>query len=196
MFALRWWRQSNAEEQTKAEVILGRQTVPTVRGYCGLAMKLACAMAVFIYASFALSLQSITVKVQNEAPGIGYVYTWYAMTSCAVALLIAVAGRRLAAMSAGTWRVLLIVVSVSFLFVQNTVNWRLSEQLAVSWGVNRRLLDAFDDDASVGERCATLVAWTSVKWPDYYRTGVINGLQESYLFYFDEPFCPFVSDDA
>lgn len=152
--------------------------------------------AVVIYAMFAISVQAITVKVQDEAPGIGYVYTWYAMSSSAVALFLAMAARRVASSPVTLATVVAVVVASSFLFVQNTVNWRLSEQLNQSFGANRRLLDAYDDSVPVEERCATLVQWTSIRWPDYYEDGILDGLQEAFTHYFDEPFCPFGVGDG
>jgi len=157
----------------------------------------AAVIAVVGYAAFSLALQSITVKVQDEAPRVGYVYTWFAMTSSVVSLGLAVIGRRLvASRSAGTFRFVVLVAAVSLLFVQNTVNWRLSEQLATSYGANRRLLDAFDDDVPVADRCAALVQWSSIRWPLYYQNGVVDGLQEAFEYYFDEPYCTFGVGDG
>lgn len=152
--------------------------------------------AVAVYAVFSLALQSVTVKVQDEAPAIGYVYTWYAMTSSAVALLIAVVARRVAARPRGLAKTLAIALAIGLLFVQNTVNWRLSEQLNRDFGANRHLLDAFDPATSVDERCDTLVQWQSIRWPAYYEGGIVDGLQESFEHYFDEPFCPFGEGDG
>ncbi|MEO6653669.1 MAG: hypothetical protein ABIP17_13535 [Ilumatobacteraceae bacterium] len=155
-----------------------------------------CVATVVIYATFSLALQSITVKVQDEAPAVGYVYTWYAMTSSAVALLLATGARRIARHSYGSMGTVVVVLSLCFLFVQNTVNWRLSEQLTESYGANRRLLDAFADEVPVERRCATLVNWTSIDWPGYYEDGIVDGLQEAFAHYFDEPFCPFGFGDG
>ena len=50
-------------------------------------------------------------------------------------------------------------------------------------------VDAFDDDAPVPERCQALANWTAGGWPDYYETGMVDGLEVAYEYYFDEPFC-------
>ena len=155
----------------------------------------ASVAAVTIYCSFALLLQSITVKVQDEAPRIGYVYTWYAMTSGGVALGIAIGLRSVARRrDRPQLRFGVLMLGLSFLFVQNTVNWRLSEQLTTSYASNRRLLDAFDADVDVTDRCGALMRWEQTQWPEYYRIGVEEGLQEAFRYYFDEEFCPFIGE--
>lgn len=147
-------------------------------------------------ASFALALQSLTVKVQDEAPRVGYVYTWYAMTSAAVALALAIAMRWIQRCGGRTVKATALGVGVALLFVQNTVNWRLAESLSQNYGINRRLVAAFDGDASVVRRCGVLVQWRETEWPDYYETGITDGLQEAYLHYFDVEFCPYVPVDG
>jgi len=61
---------------------------------------------------------------------------------------------------------------------------------------NRPALDAFDDAVPVADRCAALVQWTSIRWPGYYEDGIVDGLQESFEYYFSEPFCPFAEGDG
>ncbi|MEO8424938.1 MAG: hypothetical protein ABI595_13640, partial [Actinomycetota bacterium] len=86
-------------------------------------------------------------------------------------------------------RYLLCAFAIGFLVVQSTINWRLSEQLNQAYVVNHRLLDSFDEDVEESRRCDAFAAWAVVPWPDYYRDGMRDGLQEAYLYYFDEPFC-------
>lgn len=159
-------------------------------------LVIAAVLAVAGYASFALALQSVTVKVQDEAPRVGYVYTWYAMTSAAVALALAIAMRWIRRSCGRRTKVAAVGVGIALLFVQNTVNWRLAESLSQDYGINRRLVDAFDDDVPVAERCAALVQWRATDWPDYYETGITDGVQEAFLHYFDTDFCPYVPVDG
>ncbi len=157
--------------------------------------SVSCVLAVTVSATFALALQSVTIKVQDEAPGLGYVYTWYAMTSSAVALGLAVVARAAWVRRGETVARVVLAIGVSVLFVQNTVNWRLSEQLVVNYGKNVRLVDAFDDGVPAVQRCAALLHWQATVWPDYYEQGVTDGISEAFDFYFDEPFCPLVETE-
>ena len=186
MSGVRWWWSVQRTATTTDDGPAGRSAL----------LAWAGVLAVVIYAAFSLALQSVTVKVQDEAPRVGYVYTWFAMTSSAVALGLAVVGRRVMSRPSGTVRFVVVAAAMSLLFVQNTVNWRLSQQLTTSYGANRRLIDAFDDDVPVADRCAVLVQWTSIRWPVYYEDGIVDGLQESFEHYFDEPFCPFAASDG
>ena len=197
--AVRWWWAQPAAVPVDAISDPGPDpdpgSAPDGRG--SLLLVVAAGIAVATYAAFSLALQSITVKVQDEAPAVGYVYTWFAMTSSAVALGLAVVGRQLLGRRpAGTVRFVVLALATSLLFVQNTVNWRLAEQLTTSYGANRRLIDAFDDAVPVADRCAALVQWTSIRWPGYYEDGIVDGLQESFEYYFSEPFCPFAEGDG
>ena len=152
-----------------------------------LAFALACVTFWFV----AVGIQAITVKVQDEVIELGYVYTSYCVGAAVVALALAAAIRSLVARR-DLWSLYgpaFIAVSLAFVLVQLTVNWRLSEQLNASLVPNRQLLDAFDDDAPVPERCQALANWTAGGWPDYYETGMVDGLEVAYEYYFDEPFC-------
>ena len=155
-------------------------------------LRAASVCAVVLYACFALALQSITVKVQDEAPGLGYVYTWYAITSSAVALGLAVMARSAWARRHGVGARVLLAVAVSVALVQSTVNWRLTERLVVNYGNNVRLVSAFDDDVRVEQRCAVLLHWRATQWPDYYEQGVTDGISEAFAAYFGESFCPLI----
>jgi hypothetical protein len=180
-WVFRWWSSSEpSADPTDAD-----------GSDIGIAVAVVCAIG--LYASFALALQSITIKVQDEAPAVGYVYTWYAMTSCAVALGLAAAARYLSMRPASARvRYVAVGLGLSVLFVQNTVNWRLSEQLTTSYAANRRLLDAFDQDIVPVARCAALIQWQTIVWPDYYESGITDGIQEAFDYYFGEPFCPLI----
>jgi len=154
-------------------------------------MLTAFVLAVITYWIVAVGLQAVTVKVQDEVVAVGYVYTSYAVGAAAVALGLA-AGIRVLSTRRAHWRYfgpVLLVLCTVFVLIQLTVNWRLSEQLNALFVPNRLLLDAFDDDAPVPERCQALQNWTAGGWPDYYEVGMIEGLEVTYRYYFGEPFC-------
>lgn len=138
---------------------------------------------------FAVALQSITVKVQDEASKLGYVYSYYAVGSSALALL---ACYLLPSVLHWNRTLLLSCFSFALMFavVQGSVSWRISERMSESLVPNQNLLSAFSDFESVPARCDALKVWSAGNWPDYYETGMINGLQDASLGYHDEEFCP------
>lgn len=146
--------------------------------------------AVVIFAVFAVAIQAVTTKVQDETPEVGYVYTFYAVTSCAFALAMAVGGRSL--FSRPKFEALHFIAcsaAVVFLIVQSTVNWSVSKTMNDWVMPNRRLVNAFDVDIPKDQRCQALADWTAGGWPDYYEFNMIVGLDKSYLHYFGQPFC-------
>ena len=146
--------------------------------------------AVVLFSAFAVAIQAVTTKVQDETPGVGYVYTYYAVTSCAVALGLVVGARAL--FSRPKFHALKFIVcstAVMLLFMQSTVNWRVSKTMNDWVMPNRRLLNAFDADAGKEQRCQALADWTAGGWPEYYEFNMIVGLDKSYLHYFGQPFC-------
>lgn len=146
--------------------------------------------AMVSYWFIAVGVQAITVKVQDETLRLGYVYTSYCVGAAVVALGLAIAARSVCGdRRLRAYLPVLGAVAVSFVLVQQTVNWRLSEQLNASLIPNRQLLAAFDDSTTPPERCQALLAWTSGGWPEYYETGMIEGLDVAYEYYFGEPFC-------
>ena len=174
---LRWWAQSY------------RHLVSESVGHSRFA-RAALVFATVGYGVFAITLQSITVKTQDETRELGYVYTFYAIGSSVIALGIAISIRSISLRWSGAaLRYLLCVFALGFILVQSTVNWGLSEQLNRDYAVNRRLLDSFDQDVQQVERCNAFAAWAVVPWPAYYRAGMRNGLQAAYQYYFHEPFC-------
>ena len=175
---LRWWAVTSAREERERPPVRDR-------GAC-----VACALAVVIYASFAVGLQALTDKVQDETLEVGYIYTFYAMASTAIALGIAVGLKALlASPRMPTLRFAALAVGASFLLVQSMINFRLSEQANADYQFNNRLLNAFDEDSTPAERCKALDLWYLLPFPEYYETGMTNGLRSAYEYYFGEPFC-------
>ena len=160
---------------------------PSTNKRLGLA---AATVAVMTYALFAVALQAITSKVQNEMLGAGYVYTFYAMTSSAVALGVAVAVNAVVAEKRfRSWRSVVLLLAAAFMLTQFTVNWRLTTSMNESYVRNRTLIASFDRDADMPTRCRSLQQWTGIPWPGYYEKGMTDGLQAAYQYYFGEPFC-------
>ena len=138
-----------------------------------------------------VGVQSVTSKVQDESPRIGYVYTYYAIGATVVALLISLAvlyfGPLLRIKSSIVVAALILSVIAS---CQLTVNWRLMDKMYSSLEPNRALLVAFSSQTSIPYRCRALLDWSNGGWPDYYEEGMINGLQAAYNHYHHEDFCP------
>jgi hypothetical protein len=153
-------------------------------------MVAAISVGLVAYWAIAVAIHSVTVKVQDESHGFGYVYISYMVGACVVALGLAAGGRWLlrGRRRPTTWFAVA-AVALSFVFIQQTVNWRLAERLDGAYATNRRLLDAFDDGSDEVERCAALDEWNKGPWPDYYSQDVTDGLQKAYEAYFGEPFC-------
>ncbi|MFT3853908.1 MAG: hypothetical protein QM733_14375 [Ilumatobacteraceae bacterium] len=150
----------------------------------------AACVAPVVYLLFATGLQAVTVKVQNETLAVGYVYMWYAVGACVVALAGAViATWALAAARSNLVRLCVMTIFGIFLFAQMTINWRLNDFTRVVYARNMPLLEQFDDGAPEAARCAALTNWASLTWPDYYESDMINGLQAAYQADFGEPFC-------
>ena len=138
-----------------------------------------------------VGVQSVTSKVQDESPRIGYVYTYYAIGATVVALLVSMAilyfgsSLRMKPSIAIVTLVLTVVATC-----QLTINWRLMDKMYASLEPNRALLVAFSSQATVPYRCRALLDWSNGGWPDYYEEGMIEGLQAAYRHYHREEFCP------
>jgi hypothetical protein len=148
-------------------------------------------LSLVLYWFVGLGMQSITVKVQDESPRIGYVYTYYAIGSTVVAILISV--------TVLYFGVLLRIKVIKLFFtlvltglglLQLSINWNLMDKMHVIVEPNHALLVAFSEQPDVAHRCKTLFDWTSGSWPDYYEEGMINGIQTAYNHYHHEKFCP------
>lgn len=149
------------------------------------------AAAPLIYWGSATAIQIATPKVRDESPGIGYVYNYYAVGAVCVAVLLVIGcvvvapklrGGRLVA-------VVLIPVLVAALSVQFLLSWNIRARLAEAMQPNADLLTAYADDLSIEERCSALIGWNAGVWPEYYASGVIEGLASASENYRDEPFC-------
>ena len=148
-------------------------------------------IALLVFWIVGVGVQSVTTKVQDESPRIGYVYTYYAIGATVVALLISLVilyfGSSLRKKTSTIAVSLALIVLAS---CQLTVNWRLMDKMHAALEPNRALLVAFSSQANVPYRCRVLLDWSNGGWPDYYEEGMINGLQVAYNHYHHEDFCP------
>jgi len=136
------------------------------------------------------ALQSMTIKVQDETPRIGYVYTHYAIGSSVIALVVAIVILSINWNHAWPNVQLFLAIFVSFfLLVQLTINWRLSGQLRASFVPNAQLTKVFTHQHPENERCDALRNWTAGNWPEYYENEMVAGLQTSYFHFHGVSFC-------
>ena len=148
-------------------------------------------MSLFLFWVVGVGVQSVTSKVQDESPRIGYVYTYYAIGATVVALLISLVVLYFG--SSLRMKTSAIVVALTLIVVascQLTINWRLMDKMHAALEPNRALLAAFSSQPDVPDRCRALIDWTNGGWPIYYEEGMTNGLQAAYLHYHREEFCP------
>ena len=138
---------------------------------------------------FAVGLQSLTEKVQNETGKLGYVYSYYAIGSASVAVLMSLSVVFISQKSFN-FRITLFSCFLLFATIQGSITWRISEQMSNSLIPNRTLLAAFSNFDTVPKRCQALRNWSAGNWPQYYEDGMIQGLQEASLGFHQEPFCP------
>jgi hypothetical protein len=148
-------------------------------------------LSLFLFWIVGVGVQSVTSKVQDESPRIGYVYTYYAIGATVVALLISLVVLYFG--SSLRMKTSTIVVALALTVVascQLTVNWRLMDKMHAALEPNRALLVAFSSQAPIPYRCRALLDWSNGGWPDYYEEGMIGGLQTAYNHYHQEDFCP------
>lgn len=151
---------------------------------------LGMVFAVSFYWVFGTALQSMTIKVQDESPRIGYVYTYYAVGSSVFALVVTTA-----ILSINWNRIrpsiqLFLTVFVSFfILIQLTINWRLSEQLRADFVPNAELTRVFTHQLPENERCDALRNWTAGNWPAYYKNDMVQGMQIAYKHFHGVNFC-------
>jgi hypothetical protein len=146
--------------------------------------------AVSFYWIFGTALQSMTIKVQDESPRIGYVYTYYAIGSSVFALVVTTAILTI------NWNrirpniKLFLTVFVSFfMLIQLTINWRLSGQLRAGFVPNAELTRVFTHQLPENERCEALRNWTAGNWPAYYENDMVQGMQIAYKHFHGVNFC-------
>jgi hypothetical protein len=154
--------------------------------------SLAAASAVAVFGVFAVALETATVLFGAQVKGIGYVYTFYAVSATAVALAFAAGawwliGRRTTRgkIAAGVAMLLF----AAFLVVQGSFNARLRDVTNSEYGPNLAIYHTFAAGVPESKRCAAIDAWAGGDWPEYYKEDVVIGTNLGYLAYYGRPFC-------
>lgn len=138
--------------------------------------------------AFAIGLQSLTEKVQNETGKLGYVYSYYAVGAASFAVLMSAA---LMLMSQKSMKIKTLTFSIFLVFgtIQSSITWNASEHMSWSLVPNRTLLKEFSNFGVMPLRCHALRTWTAGDWPSYYEDNMIIGLQNASLGFHKELFC-------
>lgn len=158
-------------------------------------MLAVVAVAVVVYAVFAIGLEGATQKVELEVTKIGQVYTAYAVGSAAVGFALAVGAWWIVSRGRGArrWLVLaLALLAAGFITVQGSYNEHLKDRLQVNIAENQALDNAFAAGVSQPARCSALRIWMSYPWPDYYRQQVLQGTEVGYRDFYGRLMCPSV----
>jgi hypothetical protein len=138
----------------------------------------------------ATGIQSSTVKVQNEATQIGYVYNFYAIGSIAVSVVAAFVlysffANPLKLIRAVPVTFLLIVLCIGQIHVNESIQEKHYQMLPQT----RNLLVSFTEQWPLEARCGWLDEWLKMGWPTYYSNAMVSGLERSYSEEFNQPFC-------
>lgn len=142
------------------------------------------------YWTAATAIQSSTVKVQNEAKRIGYVYNFYSVGSLVCALSIAAALYIYFSKNRPVVKTLpIIAVILSLCISQMYINQSIQEQHFKMLPQNRNLLVSFSERWPKEARCSALETWLQMGWPTYYSNAMTTGLERSFKHEFGEPFC-------
>jgi hypothetical protein len=153
---------------------------------------LVAAAAVAIFAVFAVALQTATLLFGGQVAGIGYVYTFYAVSATAVAFGFAAGAWWLIGRPGRRWRVASLVAALLFgvfLVVQGSFNARLRDVTNSRLATNLAVYRTFAAGVPESERCAAIDAWAQAPWPAYYKEDVVLGSNLGYLAYFGQLFC-------
>jgi hypothetical protein len=145
-------------------------------------------LAPLIFWIFAVGLQSLTEKVQNETGKLGYVYSYYAVGAATFTLFASVS---FILMAQKYMKVVSLVLSCFLVFasIQASITWSVSDHMSRALVPNRTLLAAFSNFEMQPMRCQALRNWAAGGWPAYYEDGMIQGLQEASIGFHKEPFC-------
>lgn len=167
----------------------GLMAGPADRRVTMLAMAAVC-MSPVIYWVGATVIQSSTPKVQNEITRIGAVYNYYAVGTAAIAsLVVLVILFWPPRWNVGVIRIGALATAIGFICIQYMVNWNINDRYQGYATLNRQLQAAFSDHSPMAHRCAVLVEWEAVAWPEYLEVAIVDGYQISYEHYHGEPFC-------
>lgn len=139
-----------------------------------------------------IAIQSVSSRWQDElGGGIGNVYTFWATSSTAAAVLIGVAVTALIA-TRSPWPGAAAGAAVAGIAImQLSVNVQLEAQTQVAFPANIAVVKAIDSDPATGdpERCAAIMTLARFPFPDYYRIGIGNSVVTAWKAEHGTPFC-------
>ena len=144
---------------------------------------------VVVYFLFANLLLSTTSKIQMEVNSIGQVYTAYPV-GMALCVMFGVAIYSMS--SYGVFRVVrpfLITALIVLASLQISINHNLSGKLRSIAGPNRELVKNYSTNSTTAQRCSIITNWMNGDWPEYYETGIFNGLNLASNHYYGRNYC-------
>lgn len=170
-------------------IVIVRRLTPLVQSNIrDRSRAIALSLALVSYWLGATAIQAATAKVRDEAPGIGYVYTFYAAGSAVVGILLAACLSALIRSRPGLGRIVVVgtVLLGAYQFALNsTVTMRFNEVMVPA----QNLLNVYSEGRDEQQRCQALGWWKSMGWPEYYSSFTEDGMNVSYEHFRGEPFC-------
>ena len=130
---------------------------------------------------FTAMLFSITPKYQNELNIIGKVYMNYIVGLVAIGILLIVITVHL-----NSKHMLTVILTVGLLTSYSNIHQL--NLMRFNYRANSEVITAFNSD-SPKIRCQSLNDWLTREWPDYYKQGIISGLNFSHERIYKEPYC-------
>jgi len=182
------WVRGSIVVLVTALTAMGHRAAPAADDRVGLVLVVLGPLLMWVAATL---VQAATLKVRVEAIRLGYVYNYYAYGSVGVALAAILAVPLLPQRHVlHRARPLLIAIGVTFVVAQGVINDSVHREFGERLQANRDVLAAYSDEAPLATRCATLQTWAALPyWQPYYRTALVEGMNEGYLHFHGEPFC-------
>lgn len=147
-------------------------------------------LSLLVFWWLSTAAQAFTAKYIAEITAPGLVYLFYPIGMLTVALVVAGLAVQISKKRLLTLGVILLTGAAWFGMTQQTINWTLSTQMESAYRHNSELAAA-STNSRIDEslRCARLENWLTHEWPAYYREGVIENLEPTYLLLKGEDFC-------
>ena len=139
-----------------------------------------------------IAIQSVSSRWQDElGGGIGNVYTFWATSSTAVALLVAMIVILLVTRASPWPGAIAATVIAAIAVMQVSVNVQVEQLTQAYLPVNMPIIKALESDPATGdaERCAAITALAAFPFPDYYEVGIGYSAVTAYKAEHGVPFC-------
>jgi hypothetical protein len=135
-----------------------------------------------------VSIQTVTLKYQNEIISIGHVYNFYAhghiFAAGAIVLLLLVTLQKSLRWGAG-----LVCVIAIFGMTQFQINSQLRTNARDANYESWKLLNAFNVSLDDAARCDAWKTWASIDWVEYYEQHMGYGYQQAFKTLHNQDFC-------